>query len=106
MEFYPHTMTWNTPDGEATEDVNGYLVPGTPGEPRQAKCRFRSSSNKMVKNQDSTESLQVGKIRIASRYDVPHLWANVTVVNGSTQVYQGLVKTRSEGQLSAGWVEV
>lgn len=108
VSLRPHFLKWRTLDGESTEDpVIGYPIPGTPGEDIEQPCRFHPDRSKMLKNEDSTEILQVGKIRLSKGDAVPHLWASVLVVDeAGNEVYSGTVKNRFVGQLSGGWVEV
>lgn len=106
ISFTPHTITWTTPQGEATESPEGYPIPGTAGQTKTSPCRFHPQSNKMVKNEDSIESLQVGKIRFPLGAEIPHLYAKVLVTGSEGLVYEGYAKTRNVGQLSGGWIDV
>lgn len=107
LSFRPHLMVWRTPDGESGEDENGYPIPGIPGVVIEQDCRYHPSSAKMLKNEDSTDILQTGKIRLSKGDSVPHLWATIHVVDlEGNSVYSGTVKNRFVGQLSGGWVEV
>ena len=100
MVRYPHVMTWEMPDGESQIDpATGYPMPGATGATVVTDCRFHTTSSKMLRNQDSIEILQVGKIRIPLGSVVPHLWANVVVTSGANAVYSGSCKNRFEGQL-------
>jgi len=107
LSFRPHLMVWRIQDGEAGEDANGYPIPGIPGAVVEQECRYHPSSSKMLKNEDSTDILQTGKIRLSQGDSVPHLWASIHVVTlAGDLVYSGVVKNRFVGQLSGGWVEV
>ncbi|RZM10380.1 MAG: hypothetical protein EOO88_48235 [Pedobacter sp.] len=107
VNLRPHILKWNAPGTPAGETPEGYPIPGTPGEEVEQPCRFHSDRSKMLKNEDSTEILQVGKIRLSKGDAVPHLWASVLVVDeAGNEVYSGTVKNRFVGQLSGGWVEV
>ncbi|MCX3266543.1 hypothetical protein [Pedobacter agri] len=107
VNLRPHILKWRTLDGSAGETPEGYPIPGTPGEDVEQPCRFHPDRSKMLKNEDSTEILQVGKIRLSKGDAVPHLWANVLVIDDAgNEVYSGTVKNRFVGQLSGGWVEV
>lgn len=103
----PHILKWRTKDGEAGTTAEGYPIPGTPGEEVTTSCRFYPEKSKMLKNEDSSEVMQEGKIRIEKGAAVPHLWASVIVKDlDGILIYEGLVKNRFVGQLSGGWVEV
>ncbi|RZJ90973.1 MAG: hypothetical protein EOO20_06585 [Chryseobacterium sp.] len=107
VNLRPHSLKWRTLDGPAGETPEGYPIPGTPGQDVEQPCRFHPDRSKMLKNEDSTEILQVGKIRLSKGDAVPHLWAKVLVIDDAgNEVYSGTVKNRFVGQLSGGWVEV
>ncbi|RZK67654.1 MAG: hypothetical protein EOO95_02240 [Pedobacter sp.] len=107
VSLRPHILKWRTLDAEAGETAEGYPIPGTRGEEVEQPCRFHPDRSKMLKNEDSTEILQVGKIRLSKGDAVPHLWASVLVHDeAGNEVYSGTVKNRFVGQLSGGWIEV
>lgn len=105
MNFRPHTMFWRTPDGEATESPEGYPIPGTPGTEMQTPCRFHDSMGrgKVYRNEDSTETIQVGTIRIDPNVDLPEKGSMVRVVDEDDRlIYEGTVKeTPFRGVLSS-----
>lgn len=104
----PNTIYWNALANDAVVDPEtGYMTPGSEGASKESPCRFYPKSNKVFKNEDSTESIQVGKIRIPKNCEVPYVGAKVLVVDSvGGLVYEGLAKTRFDGQLTGGWIEV
>lgn len=88
-------MTWTTPAGEATTSVEGYPIPGTPGTEQTTPCRFHDSMGrgKVYKNEDSTETIQVGTIRCDANIDLPVKGSLVIVKDEDDRiVYEGTVK--------------
>lgn len=92
----PHVMIWSTPAGEATFDpITEYPIPGTPGSEQITPCRFHDSMGrgKVYKNEDSTESVQVGTIRLDAGVDLPSKGSMVVVKDEDERViYEGTVK--------------
>ena len=73
-----HTLTFTLPGTGGGEDpVTGLPLPEVPGSQVAIDCRFHQNSTKVLKNEDSTESLQVGRIRVAIGSVMPKMWQNV-----------------------------
>ena len=88
-----HTLTFNLPGTGGGEDpVTGLPLPEVPGEAVQVACRFHQNSTKVLKNEDSTESLQVGRIRVAIGSVMPKMWQNVVVTEGDLVHFSGPVR--------------
>ena len=107
VNLRPHILKYNAPGTPSGETPEGYPIPEVPGQSIELPCRFHPDRSKLLKNEDSTEILQVGKIRLSKGDNVPALWTpiHVTDLEGN-EVYFGIVKNRFVGQLSGGWVEV
>lgn len=103
----PHILTYTTPGIPGGMDGNGFPLPDQPGAVVQVPCRFHQESSKVFKNEDSTETAQVGRIRLDPGAVVPKVGTVVTVTNlsnGAVQ-FKGPVRERYEAQLS-GRLEV
>jgi hypothetical protein len=103
----PHILTYTTAGITGGEDENGFPIEGTPGELVSVPCRFHQDSSKVFKNEDSTETAQVGRIRLDAGVAVPEVGTDVTVVNARSLAVQfkGKVRERYEAQMS-GRLEV
>ena len=93
-------MTW-TAAGETVEDPEtGYPMPGGTGEAKAVPCRFHLGGIKVFKNQDSTESNQVGTIRVDAGSDTPMVNQIIDIpgqFNGPVrQIYHGQLTWRLE----------
>ena len=88
-----HTLTFTLPGTGGGEDPeNGQPIPETPGAPVSIDCRFHQNNTKVLKNEDSTESLQVGRIRVAIGSVMPKMWQNVVVSEGDIVHFSGPVR--------------
>ncbi len=96
VDFRPHIMTWTTPDGEPSEDENGYPVPGSPGEIKEIPCHWHLGGNKEYRNEDNRITRQKGRIRIDVGVEMPEVGQEVEVVGH----FKGEVKDIYRGQLS------
>lgn len=103
----PHIMTYDLPGIPGGEDDNGYPLPDVPGQSVNVPCRFHQDSSKVFKNEDSTESVQVGRIRLDAGVVVPEVGTMVVVTNAESGKVQfsGPVRERYEAQMS-GRLEV
>ncbi|WP_231492208.1 hypothetical protein [Pedobacter sp. Leaf170] len=103
LSLRPHTLKWTTAGGPPTEDpVTGYPIPGTPGEAKEIACRFHLESTKVYKNEDSTESRQIGQVR-CDVGTIPEVGQTIEVVNNqnpSIVHFSGVVRAVFHGQLS------
>lgn len=106
MDFRPHTLKYNAPGISQGDDEYGYPLPDLPCEVIIVPCRFHQDSSKVFKNEDSTETQQVGRIRLDSGVIIPQVGTDVTVTNQDGIVqFKGPVRERYEGQMS-GRLEV
>ena len=88
-----HTLIFTLPGTGGGEDpVTGFPIPEVPGAEVQVECRFHQSSSKLLKNEDSTESQQVGRIRVAIGAPMPRQWQNIRVVEGDVVHYSGAAR--------------
>jgi hypothetical protein len=103
VSFRPHTMIWRTPDGEASESPEGYPIAGTPGEERQTPCRYHdvNGNGKVYQNEDSTQRVQVGKIR-CDIGEMPIDGQMIEVIDNASgaQMFKGTVKEIYQAQLT------
>jgi hypothetical protein len=100
-------MSYTTTGQIGGSDANGFPLPDVPGEVVEVPCRFHAVSSKTYKNEDSTETAQVGRIRLDAGVVVPEVGTVVTVrsATSGTVQFHGPVRERYEAQLS-GRLEV
>jgi hypothetical protein len=88
-----HTLIFTLPGtGGGFDEVTGFPIPETLGPEVRVECRFHQNSTKVLKNEDSTESQQVGRIRVAIGALMPRQWQNIRVVEGDLVHYEGTAR--------------
>lgn len=88
----PHILKW-TETTEATEDpATGYPIPGAEVY-YEIPCRWHSGGSKVYRNEDSTEVMQKGRIRVDLDSPMPQVGQLLEVVGHfsgtAMEVYTG-----------------
>jgi hypothetical protein len=101
--FRPHTLSFTTGGTPPGQDADGLPTEGTPGVTVTMPCRFHLGGSKVFRNQDSTESLQIGRIRIDDGLELPSVGQEITVTDNrdSGVVFNGPVKQVYPASLSS-----
>lgn len=88
-----HTLIFTskgTPGG--TDPITGYPLPDVPGAVVNVPCRFHQTNTKVLKNEDSTESQQIGRIRVNIGETMPTQYQNIRVIEGDLVHFEGVAK--------------
>lgn len=103
VSFRPHTLTFTTVGTSGGQDDNGFPLPDQSGATVQIPCRFVAGGTKVYKNEDSTEILQKGRIRIDAGLDAPIVGQEVTVTMGEDTLFKGPIMEAYKGGQLGSW---
>lgn len=99
--FRPHTLSFGTPGTPGGQDEDGFPTEGTPGVEVEYPCRFHVGGSKVFKNQDSTEVVQIGKVRLDAVEYLPSVGQTITVSEGDYIHFSGVVRAVSKGETTS-----
>lgn len=92
VDLRPHVLRWTETTEATTDEATGYPIPGTEIN-YELKCRWHSGGTKVYRNEDSTEVMQKGRIRVDIGSPMPQVGQLLEVVghfNGTAmEVYTG-----------------
>ena len=103
VSFRPHVLTFTLPGISGGQDDNGFPLPDQPGEVVNIPCRFVAGGTKVYKNEDSTETLQKGRVRIDSGDPAPVVGQEVTVTMNDDKLFKGPIMEAYKGGQLGSW---
>ena len=88
----PHVLKWIETTEASTDEDTGYTIPGATID-HEIPCRWHSGGTKVYRNEDSTQVMQKGRIRVDIGSPMPKVGQILEVVGHFTgvamEVYTG-----------------
>lgn len=104
VKQYNSLLTWETEGTPPTQDADGNIIPGGPGETVTAKCRYENflpGNRREYTGRDGKTVLATGKILIKFGEPVPPRFFIGTVTTGAVEIYKGEMLNPYEGQMNS-----
>ncbi|MDR2274355.1 MAG: hypothetical protein LBF27_25835 [Sphingobacterium sp.] len=103
VKQYPSILTWKTQGTPDSQDEDGNIIPGEPGEEFKAKCRyenFQGSNRKEMIGRDGKTVLATGSVYIKFGEPKPSRFTIGKIETEGEEIYSGEIMNTFEGQLN------
>lgn len=100
---YNSSLSWLSEGTPDTQDGDGNIIPGVPGDEETALCRYenyQAGNRKEVIGRDGKTVLALGRIFIKFGEPVPPRFFIGTITNNGEIIYKGEIVNTFEGQMN------
>lgn len=102
VKQYNSLISWQTEATEPTQDEDGNIIPGTPGETITSRCRYENyqGTRKEFIGRDGKTVFATGRVYIKFGDIKPPRFVVATITTDGVEIYKGEVMNTFEGQMN------
>ena len=103
VKQYNSILTWQTEGTPDSQDSDGNIIPGIPGEAVTARCRYenyQSANRREFIGRDGKTVFATGKVYIKFGDPKPPRFVVGTITTNGEEIYKGEVMNTFEGQMN------
>lgn len=102
--MYNSVLTWRKEGTPPTQDSQGNILPGEPGEEVRASCRYenyRLGNRKEILGKDGESILALGRVYIKFGEPTPPRFFEGEIYTKDQLIYKGEILNTFEGQMNS-----